>query len=116
MPQTVTGTEQTPAAQATEVVYVGEWTPLGRAVVIEQGEELQPLQLAESARIRGYAWGRTGTGPREVARAMLLDATDNPMLAERLCRPLTWEVVAHLPVDGFRLTRGEIEAWIAEHA
>lgn len=116
MLQTRTRPEEAPQREVAEVAYVGEWTPLGRAVVIEQGEELRPLPIAESARIRGYAWGRAGTGPREVARAILLDTTGNPMLAERLCRPLTWEVVANLPGDGFRLTRREVEEWVAAKA
>jgi hypothetical protein len=50
--------------------------------------------------------------PREVARAILFDATGNEMLAERLCRPFTWEVVSKLPPDGFQITREDVLAWV----
>jgi hypothetical protein len=100
----------------TEATYVGRWTPLGRAVFLEQDGAARPLRLSESALAHGYAWGRTGSVPREVARAILLDATDNEMLAERLCRPLTWEVIARLPTEGFRITRTEILAWVEDRA
>lgn len=91
--------------------YLGAWTPLGRAVFRETDGELEPLPLPESAQLRGYTWGRQGSGPRDLARAILLDATANPMLAERLCRPFTWEVVSLLPVDGFKLTLEEVLTW-----
>jgi hypothetical protein len=101
-----------PGEDASEIAYVGSWTPLGRAVFRHTDGELQALRLSQPALVRGYAWGRAGSGPREVARAILLDATGNEMLAERLCRPYTWEVISQLPNDGFRITRKEVLAWI----
>lgn len=94
--------------------YVGELVHAGSTVVIENGGERWPLPLRESG--GGYAWGRAGAGPRELARAILLDATGNEMLAERLCRPLTWEIVAELPREGFRLTEAEVLGWIERQA
>ena len=41
-----------------------------------------------------YAWGRSGIGARELARALLFDATDNAVLSERYCRDFTHEVLA----------------------
>jgi hypothetical protein len=100
-----------PVEMQGEPTYVGEWTTIGRTVVVEVGESRELLAMRPT-QIGGYAWGRAGVLPREVARAILLDATDNPMLAERLCRPLTWEVIAALPVEGFRLTRAEVLSWV----
>ena len=97
-----------------EIVYVGKATALGRAVVVERGEFGRPLALGDAALVRGYSWGRAGIGPRELARAILIDATGNEMLAERLCRPLTWEVIGNLSPDGFRLGRSEVLAWIED--
>lgn len=94
--------------------YVGEATQLGRVVVIEEGERRRALPIAEPT--RGYSWGRTGASVRELARAILIDATRNEMLAERLCRPLTWEVIAQLPADSFRLSRAEVLAWVDARA
>ncbi len=104
--------DDTAARLESEPAYLGEWTPLGRTVVIVDGERCQPLPLRDSAQIGGYAWGRGGAVPREVARAILIDATGNPMLAERLCRPMTWEIVSALPSGGFRLTRTEVLDWV----
>jgi hypothetical protein len=97
-----------------EIVYVGKSTALGRVVVVEGGELGRPLALGDAALIRGYSWGRGGIGPRELARAILIEATGNEMLVERLCRPLTWEVIGKLPPDGFRLERSEVLAWIED--
>ena len=96
-----------------ETNYVGVTTAYERTVFIEGERGLQTLRLAGSTLITaGYAWGRAGPGPREVARAILIDATGNEMLAERLCRPFTWEVVSKLPSDGFRITRKDVLAWV----
>jgi Family of unknown function (DUF6166) len=110
MPGATAGTD-TARPVGSEPTYVGEWTTIGRTVVVEDGEERNLLALRPT-QIGGYAWGRAGVLPREVARAILADATGNPMLAERLCRPLTWEVISQLPEGGFRLSRAEVLDWI----
>jgi hypothetical protein len=61
-----------------------------------------------------YAWGRLGIGARELARALLYDATSNAALAERYCRDFTHEVLAHLPEPEFVLERDDILTWITE--
>jgi len=98
------------------VAYVGRSTWSGRAVSVERATGAEPLRLAAPALTCGYAWGRSGTVPREVARAILLDATGNEMLSERLCRPFTWEVVAALPAAEFTITKAEVLAWISSRA
>jgi hypothetical protein len=92
--------------------YIGVTTAFGKAVFIGDEGGLRTLRLGGSALTSGYAWGRAGPGPREVARAILTDATGNEMLAERLCRPFTWEVVAKLPADEFSITGAEVLAWV----
>jgi hypothetical protein len=95
-------------------VYVGEETQLGRIVWVEARGERRPLELADgdgSAR-RRYLWGRPGPAAKALARAILRDATGNAFLAERLCRPFTWEVLARLSPRGFRLTRPQVLRWV----
>jgi hypothetical protein len=96
-----------------EIHYVGEITAFGPAVFIRQDGIGRPLRLGEAAGGHGYTWGRTGLRAREVSRAILLDAAGNEMLAERLCRPFTWEVLSGLPPGGFQLRRQEVLAWVA---
>ena len=55
-------------------------------------------------------------GARELARAILYDATGSPALAERFCRELTHEVVAGLPEVAFELERSEVLDWLARAA
>jgi hypothetical protein len=99
-------------AATAEVSYVGKSTALGRAVFVEHGDFASPLRLRQPELLCGYAWGRRGSMPREVGRAILAEATGNEILAERLCRPFTWEVIAELPASGFRLTRTEVLNWV----
>lgn len=98
--------------EPTEPSYIGVTTAFGKTVFIGDEAGLQTLRLGGSALTIGYTWGRAGPGPREVARAILIDATGNEMLAERLCRPFTWEVVSKLPADEFRVTRADVLAWV----
>jgi hypothetical protein len=72
-----------------------------------------PLPPRQDPRV-SYAWGRSGIGARELARALLFDATNNAALSERYCRDFTHEILAHLPEPEFVLRRDEILAWIAE--
>jgi hypothetical protein len=99
-------------AEPTEPSYIGVTTAFGKTVFIGDEAGLRTLRLGGSALTIGYTWGRAGPGPREVARAILIDATGNEMLAERLCRPFTWEVVSKLPSDEFCITRADVLAWI----
>lgn len=104
----------TRAPTAAEPAYEGEATACGRRVSIVDEGGRRPLPAGDPDGEQRYAWGRGGPAARELARAILLDATGNPMLAERLCRPLTWEVLRRLPETRFRLTRAEVLAWVAE--
>jgi hypothetical protein len=101
-------------AESTEPSYIGVTTAFGKTVFIGDEAGLQTLRLGGSALTIGYTWGRAGPGPREVARAILINATGNEMLAERLCRPFTWEVVSKLPPDEFCVTRADVLAWVEE--
>lgn len=98
--------------RTSETMYVGGWTPLGRAVFSYRDRQFHCLPLSDGAAARGYAWGQTGSAAREVARAILLDATGNEMLAERLCRPYTWKVISRLQPGGFVLARSKVLEWI----
>ena len=100
-------------AEPAEPSYIGVTTAFGKTVFIGDEEGLQTLRLLGGSELTsGYTWGRAGPGPREVARAILTNATGNEMLAERLCRPFTWEVVSKLASDSFCVTRKEVLAWV----
>jgi hypothetical protein len=95
------------------VRYVGVADWCGFHVWIEEaGGTRRALPYRGDAPLAGFAWGRNGMAARELARALIEDATDSPALAERHCRELTHAVIAQLPALGFELTRAELLAWL----
>jgi hypothetical protein len=104
--------EDRPPGKATHYRGVADWW--GRHVWVERdGIRGSLSHRGEDPRV-SYAWGRSGIGARELARALLFDATDNAALSERYCRDFTHEVVAHLPEPEFVLGRDDILVWIAD--
>jgi hypothetical protein len=93
--------------------YVGELDSFGRRVWVEEGGVRRALPYRGEGLPVTFVWSRVGIGARELARSILLDATDNPALAERFCRELTHEVIAALPILGFRLDRADVLTWLA---
>ena len=98
----------------TRFVGVADWW--GRRVWVEQGTTRRMLRQSGEDRLIGFAWGRRGVGTRQLAEAMLADATGNPMLAQRLSRDLAVEVVAELDEGGFELGSHEVLAWVSQRA
>lgn len=93
--------------------YVGVADWWGFHVWIEEEDGARrALPYHGEARLASFAWGRNGLAARELARALIEDATGSPALAERHCRELTHSVVAELPVLGFELTRQDVLGWL----
>jgi hypothetical protein len=95
-----------------DVRYAGVADRWGRDVWVERDGVRDVLRHRGEEPIAGFAWGRRGIAARELARAILVDATGSPAVGERFCRDLTHAVVARLPEDSFELTRGEVLAWL----
>jgi hypothetical protein len=58
----------------------------------------------------GFSWGYGGSGPAQLALALLADAVDDETALEHYDE-FKWDVVAELPAS-WTLTREEIVAWI----
>jgi len=102
---------------ATDTVrYVGVADWWGRHVWVERDGIRSALHACGDELIAGFAWGARGIAARELARAILADATGNAAIAERYCRDLTHAVVAGLPRTGFELDRDDVLAWLDEVA
>jgi hypothetical protein len=103
----------TPPPQATATaVYVGVADWWGRHVWIDCDGVRRALPAVGEELIAGWAWGRRGVAARELARAILADATGSPAVAERYCRDMTHAIVAELPRAGFELTRARVLEWL----
>jgi uncharacterized protein DUF6166 len=94
--------------------YVGVADWWGRDVWIESDGARAGLPACGEELIAGFAWGCRGIAARELARAILADASGSPALAERFCRDFTHAVVAELPRVGFELPRVAVLEWLDE--
>jgi hypothetical protein len=104
-------------ASTTDTVrYVGIADWWGRHVWVEQDGVRAALHACGDDLIAGFSWGCRGIAARELARAVLADATGSPAVAERYCRELTHAMIAGLPRAGFELRRADVLAWLERAA
>jgi hypothetical protein len=103
-----------PAITTDTVRYVGVADWWGRHVWVENDGVRSALHACGEELIASFAWGTRGIAARELARAILADATGNPAIAERYCREMTHAIVAELPRTGFELDRDDVLAWLAD--
>ncbi|MFC7143242.1 DUF6166 domain-containing protein [Halosimplex aquaticum] len=104
-----------------DVIYVG-YRRRGRTIVEKQSdqEQLTPdrsLELANHSP-SGFEWGYGGSGPAQLALALLLDYTDNEEVALAEYKAFKTEVVSQLectePDNCWRLTGHEIDTTLRE--
>jgi hypothetical protein len=62
----------------------------------------------------GFQWGYGGSGPAQLALAILLDVTGDPDLSVRLHQNFKRDKIASLG-DRFILTESEIQEWLKPH-
>jgi hypothetical protein len=91
----------------------GEWFD----AVFVDGERLSP---ARSQRVvnhspDGFAWGYGGSGPAQLALALLLEAGLDDVTAQRLHQDLKWDLVAVQPQDADFEVDFDMDGWVAEH-
>lgn len=86
-----------------------------------EGEDfrLKPLPLRLDLRNHspdGFAWGYGGSGPAQLALAVLADATGDDELAGWLYQSFKWQRIAKLDQDmGWELTHDEVLSWVREN-
>jgi Family of unknown function (DUF6166) len=73
----------------------------------------------------GFEWGYGGSGPAQLAIAILADALgtprqpetrswmDPPTVAERLHQPFKWEFIASRPHDDWSISEEVVLQWVA---
>lgn len=100
----------------TEVTYEG-YRQGEIARVIRNG---QPLAIAPSLKLwnhspTGFEWGYPGSGPAQLALALLNDATGNKTLAVEMHQKFKFAIVAKFPRKGtWQITRTQILSWVNE--
>lgn len=87
-------------------------------VQVTEGDKTSVLSPARSLKIRnhsptGFEWGYGGSGPAQLALALLLEVTGDRDVAEKLYQDFKFEVVAKWSNSGgWMATEDEIIAWI----
>jgi hypothetical protein len=98
-----------------EVIYTGqkERTPEGGMVVFRNGIPFspRPSQKLINHSPDGFNWSYWGSGPAQLALALLLDVTHNPSLAIAKHQQYKFEVVGKLQ-DSWEIMSVEILAWL----
>jgi hypothetical protein len=94
---------------------VPERTSKGGFLVLKNG---QPLSPADSQKLHnhspdGFNWGYGGSGPAQLALALLLDVSGNSDTALAHYQRFKWEKIAKLELDRpWDMTDSEIEGWL----
>lgn len=95
------------------MTVTGEWAT--RTVHVDG----KPLSPKRSIRVfnhspTGFNWSYSGSGPAQLALAILLQAGIPPTRAVRLHQRFKFEFIARLPEDDFELTV-DVADWVARH-
>lgn len=97
-------------------IYTGaQRKPMGQWVVLKDGKRLSPRtsQALRNHSPDGFSWGFHGSGPAQLALALLLDVTGDPVVAEHWHQRFKADVVAEWPQDGdWMITSERIERWL----
>lgn len=105
------------SADTTEHVYRGRRDPTApvgeECTVTVDGESLDCRYDLLSASPAGFEWNYRGSGPAQLAIALLAHAFSDEFACEHYQR-FKREVVAELPGDGWTLTTSDLDAWRRE--
>lgn len=63
----------------------------------------------------GFNWGYHGSGPAQLALAIMLELTDDEDMSIRLHQRLKQDFLADLPDEDFELDEQVVLDWIAKH-
>ena len=100
-----------------KIINDGVITDVDRIVTNGKGKI---LNLEASLRVvnhspTGFCWGYGGSGPAQLALAILMDHLGDTERAKALYQDFKWKVIAKLPMDeDFTLTDEQIESAISE--
>ena len=81
------------------------------------GGRLNPSESLAVARHSpsGFGWGDGGSGPAQLALAILLRATDRETAVAHY-QTFKWDVIAKLPQADFSLRLAKVRDWLASRA
>ena len=74
-----------------------------------------PSQAVRNHSPTGFAWGYGGSGPAQLALAILMDQRVPPRIAERFYQSFKRDCTSRLPDDKFRLSIAVVDRWIEDN-
>lgn len=98
-----------------EIQYRGVKTESGQCHVFRDTQLLSPerSQKVLNHSPEGFSWGYGGSGPAQLALALLLDVTDDVAMSRSLHQRFKAEVIAKLDTeDNFLLFHDTIRRWV----
>ncbi|GAH94857.1 unnamed protein product, partial [marine sediment metagenome] len=60
----------------------------------------------------GFNWGYGGSGPAQLALAILLEVTRDERFSVSHHQAFKWDVIARLPTDNFTLPIKDVHLWL----
>ena len=98
----------------TPPVIEGQYLVNGEILVTVSGRLLDPVrsQQVRNYSTGGFEWGYGGSGPAQLALALLLEAGLPDEIAKAHCQAFTWDVVSSLDSSYFRLPVAVVKNWI----
>lgn len=62
-----------------------------------------------------FEWAYGGSGPSQLALAILYDYTDDRELSLDLYQQFKWDFITVAPFEGFVITSMDIDVWLSQH-
>jgi len=102
-------------------IYRGIRSRDGAGVTVQYGPDSMPLPLAARLDLcnhspTGFGWGYAGSGPAQLALAILAHHLGDDRRALQLYQQYQLDVIAALPYEGWAIETDAVEAWVAAHA
>ncbi|MFO7172589.1 MAG: DUF6166 domain-containing protein [Bacillota bacterium] len=84
-------------------------------VLVQSGSRTYTLRHRVLHSPTGFEWGYGGSGPADLALAILADVTGSVAYAKAMYQLFKWDVIASLPYEGWVLTEQEVRTWVDQH-
>jgi hypothetical protein len=95
-------------------VYKGTVSDMDWEVTVD-GQPLNPRYDLRNHSPDGFSWGYAGSGPAQLALAILCDHLNNDDLAQHIYQDFKFKAITTLPMnEGFELTSDEVQRIVSD--
>jgi hypothetical protein len=94
--------------------FVASTLSSGQRIVTYAGQPLNPRWDLHRHSLDGFNWGYSGSGPAQLALAIVAAVLGDDQLALELYQDYKWHLIAGITVDNWRLPASEVLAWVED--